>query len=167
MSRCDRYAEEHGLQAGHRASRRRAHTVVRVPTLPSIPALKTPLGLSEARRQQEVQEPMRTSGKLSITFTHRQRAKKQKKRTKNKMRKQCKWWCAACGGQYNWRDPNRVLVTPDSANLASVSGPRGARSVRESWVRSQAFGEPADGRRHPRGYALRGLSGEEQIEDHG
>ena len=24
--------------------------------------------------------------------------------------KQCNWWCAACGGQYKWRDANRVLV---------------------------------------------------------
>ena len=23
-------------------------------------------------------------------------------------KKHCFWWCAACGGQYNWRDPNRM-----------------------------------------------------------
>ena len=25
-------------------------------------------------------------------------------------KKQCGWWCAACGGQYDWRAPNRILV---------------------------------------------------------
>ena len=27
----------------------------------------------------------------------------------------CNWWCAACG-QYSWKNPNRVLVTLDSAD---------------------------------------------------
>ena len=27
--------------------------------------------------------------------------------------KQCSWWCAACGEQCNWKDPNRVLVIQD------------------------------------------------------
>ena len=31
--------------------------------------------------------------------------------------KQCNWWCAACGGQYDWRAPNRVLVMQDSTYL--------------------------------------------------
>ena len=26
------------------------------------------------------------------------------------------WWCAACGGHNNWRDPSSVLVTQDSAD---------------------------------------------------
>ena len=26
------------------------------------------------------------------------------------------WWCAACGGQHNWKAPNKVLVTLDSAD---------------------------------------------------
>ena len=30
--------------------------------------------------------------------------------------KQCGWWCAACGGQYDWRAPNRVLVIQDSTD---------------------------------------------------
>ena len=30
--------------------------------------------------------------------------------------KQCNWWCAACGGQYNWKAPNRVLVKQDSTD---------------------------------------------------
>ena len=30
--------------------------------------------------------------------------------------KQCNWWCAPCGGQYNWKAPNRVLVTQDSTD---------------------------------------------------
>ena len=25
-------------------------------------------------------------------------------------------WCAACGGQYNWRNPNRILVIQESTN---------------------------------------------------
>ena len=24
--------------------------------------------------------------------------------------KRCSWWCAACGGQYEWGAPNRILV---------------------------------------------------------
>ena len=35
-------------------------------------------------------------------------------------KKQCIWWCAACGGQYNWRDPNRVLVAHDSADFSEA-----------------------------------------------
>ena len=30
--------------------------------------------------------------------------------------KKCNWWCTAIGGQYNWRDPNRVLVMRYSAD---------------------------------------------------
>ena len=30
--------------------------------------------------------------------------------------KQCSWWCAACGGQYEWRSPNRTLVIQDNMN---------------------------------------------------
>ena len=40
---------------------------------------------------------------------------------KNK-KKQCSWWCAAYGGQCNWRAPNRILIIkngPD-ANEAKV-----------------------------------------------
>ena len=28
----------------------------------------------------------------------------------NGKKKHCSWWCAACGGQYEWRAPNRILV---------------------------------------------------------
>ena len=34
---------------------------------------------------------------------------------------QCNWWCAACGGQYNWRNPNRVLVMHDSADPSKAT----------------------------------------------
>ena len=37
---------------------------------------------------------------------------------------QCNWWCAACGGQYEWRAPNRILDTQDSVD------PREARVFR-------------------------------------
>ena len=29
-------------------------------------------------------------------------------------KKQCNWWCAACGGRYVWRNPNRILLIQDS-----------------------------------------------------
>ena len=28
----------------------------------------------------------------------------------NRTKKQCSWWCAACGGQHEWRAPTRILV---------------------------------------------------------
>ena len=28
----------------------------------------------------------------------------------NIKKKHCNWWCAACGGQYEWRAPKRILV---------------------------------------------------------
>ena len=28
----------------------------------------------------------------------------------NRREKHCNWWCAACGGQHEWRAPNRILV---------------------------------------------------------
>ena len=65
--------------------------------------------------------------------------------SKNK-KKQCDWWCAACGGQDNWRAPNRVLVMQDSAGQRGegVSGARPAAGcVRESRACSQGVGEPA------------------------
>ena len=34
----------------------------------------------------------------------------------NRKKKQCNWWCAACGGQYDWRAPNRFLVIQDSTD---------------------------------------------------
>ena len=34
----------------------------------------------------------------------------------NRKKKHCNWWCAACGGQYEWRAPNRILVAQLGAN---------------------------------------------------
>ena len=31
-------------------------------------------------------------------------------------KKQCNWWCAVCGGQYEWRAPNRVRVVQLEVN---------------------------------------------------
>ena len=52
---------------------------------------------------------------------------------------QCNWWCAACGGQYTWRNPNGVLVLQDSTDR------REAKVSREHAL-PQAIGEPAVGR---------------------
>ena len=35
-------------------------------------------------------------------------------------KKQCNWWCAACGGQYGWRNPNGVLVTQDCTDRSEA-----------------------------------------------
>ena len=36
-------------------------------------------------------------------------------------KKHCNWWCAVCGGQYEWRAPNRILVVlSTNANEAKV-----------------------------------------------
>ena len=34
----------------------------------------------------------------------------------NRKKKHCSWWCAASGGQYDWRAPNRILVVQLGAN---------------------------------------------------
>ena len=34
----------------------------------------------------------------------------------NRKKKHCDWWCAACGGQYEWRAPNRILVVQLGVN---------------------------------------------------
>ena len=31
-----------------------------------------------------------------------------------KEKRQCNWWCAACGGQHDRRNPDRILVIRDS-----------------------------------------------------
>ena len=41
-------------------------------------------------------------------------------------KKQCNWWCAACGGQHNWRHPNRILVVQDSTDPQRSPPPNGA-----------------------------------------
>ena len=28
----------------------------------------------------------------------------------NKKKRHCSWWCAVCGGKYEWRAPNRIPV---------------------------------------------------------
>ena len=40
----------------------------------------------------------------------------------NRKKKHCNWWCAACGDQYEWRAPNRILVVQlgTNANEAKV-----------------------------------------------
>ena len=40
----------------------------------------------------------------------------------NGKKKHCNWWCAACGGQHEWRAPNRILVVQFgvNANAAKV-----------------------------------------------
>ena len=37
----------------------------------------------------------------------------------NREKKQCSWWCAACGSQYDWRAPNRIQLSAN-ANGAKV-----------------------------------------------
>ena len=34
----------------------------------------------------------------------------------NRKKKHCNWWCAACGGQYEWRAPNSILVVQLGVN---------------------------------------------------
>ena len=34
----------------------------------------------------------------------------------NRKKKHCNWWCAACGGRYEWRAPNRILVVQLGTN---------------------------------------------------
>ena len=41
---------------------------------------------------------------------------------KNRKKKHGNWWCAVCGGRYEWRAPNRILVVHfgTNANEAKV-----------------------------------------------
>ena len=34
----------------------------------------------------------------------------------NRKKMHCSWWCAVCGGKYEWRAPNRILVVQLGAN---------------------------------------------------
>ena len=34
----------------------------------------------------------------------------------NRKKRHCSWWCAACGGQHEWRALNRILVVQSGAN---------------------------------------------------
>ena len=38
----------------------------------------------------------------------------------NRKKKHCSWWCAACGGQYEFRAPNRILVVQRGANASEA-----------------------------------------------
>ena len=42
--------------------------------------------------------------------------------SKNRKKNHCSWWCAVCGGKYECRAPNRILVVQlgSSANEAKV-----------------------------------------------
>ena len=81
-------------EADHRVVGRagRGHTVVRVPSLTSV----------SAGRQN-----------LVGSIGHGDSSKKNKK-------KQSNWWCAAFGGQYDWRNPNRVLVMQHSTDRSEA-----------------------------------------------
>ena len=35
-------------------------------------------------------------------------------------KKQCNWWCAACGGQYDWGNRNGILVIQDSLDCRAA-----------------------------------------------
>ena len=39
----------------------------------------------------------------------------------NRKKKQSCWWCAACGGQYDWRLPNRKMVVQVGANAIEAN----------------------------------------------
>ena len=43
----------------------------------------------------------------------------------NRNKRQCSWWCAACGGKYDWRAPNRILVIQLSATERKFFSTRG------------------------------------------
>ena len=34
----------------------------------------------------------------------------------NRKKRHCSWWCAVCGGQYEWRAPKRILVVQLGTN---------------------------------------------------
>ena len=38
----------------------------------------------------------------------------------NRKKKHCNWWCAVCGGQYEWRAPNRILVVVFKAHVTPL-----------------------------------------------
>ena len=48
----------------------------------------------------------------------------------NRKKKHCNWWCAACGGQYEWRaHSNRILVVRLGANANEAKVFKSARSA--------------------------------------
>ena len=38
----------------------------------------------------------------------------------NSKKKHCNWWCAACGGQHDWENPNRVSVIQDNTDRSEA-----------------------------------------------
>ena len=38
----------------------------------------------------------------------------------NRKKKHCNWWCAACGGQSEWRAPDRILVVQLCVNASEA-----------------------------------------------
>ena len=75
------------------------------------------------------------------------------------------WWCAACGGQYHWKDPRRGLVKQYSAKTQRgecVSGPRATSGCAIiSCVQFACWREQLGGHDFPR------FAGAEQDENHG
>ena len=53
-------------------------------------------------------------------------------------KKRCSLWCAACVGQYNWKAPNRALVTQDSTNQRDAKVFRALAATRKrlchNWI---------------------------------
>ena len=86
------------------------HLVVRVPLVATDSRLKTSFGGFRLGTERSCNG--RGRGGRGRGGERGRRGRKEKKRKK----KQCNWWCAACGGQYDWKDPNRVLVTHDVAD---------------------------------------------------
>ena len=80
--------------------------------------------------------------------------------------------CVACGGQYNWMDPNRVFVTQDGAGPARrrcfglTHTHTTAGCVRESGVCSKSAGPFAKRWGQPRGHDHRRSAGAQQDDHH-
>ena len=83
-------AEERGNPEADHRANGRGHTVVRVTSQSSLPA-----------------------GKDCIWWVSSGHGDVNKK-------KQRKWWCAARVGQYDWRNPNRILVIQDSTDRSEA-----------------------------------------------
>ena len=48
--------------------------------------------------------------------------------------KQCNWWCAACGGQHRWRNPNGIFVLQDSSDRREARAHAPPQGVCENLV---------------------------------
>ena len=53
------------------------------------------------------------------------------KGNQNKRRRQCDWWCAACGEQNDWREANRVLTIISKLQARRHLGVQSARAASE------------------------------------